>query len=167
GRGSTQFFEGMRRAAATEFARESQRLLIGPWNHDLAAPDCSDLPSKEQTCVERGALRDSLNDEMAWFDEHLKGLPRSASSGHRVSLYLTGIHKWVNLPDWPVPGARTVEMYLDGRAKKGALREEPKEAAQTASYRLDQDDPTPFADPEVDAERIPFDNAPLQDERED
>lgn len=167
GRGSTQFFEAMRQGAKTEHARASQRLLIGPWNHDLEAPDCEALPKAERLLIERGAQRDSLNDELAWFDEHLKDLPSSAACGARVTLYLTGLNKWMSFSDWPIPESRETPFYLDGRARPGELSDDIPAETRQQSYTLDPKDPTPFASAEVDAERMPFDNARIQSERDD
>ncbi|MEW5803431.1 MAG: CocE/NonD family hydrolase [bacterium] len=216
GRGSTAFFKGMRKRAATPKVREAQRLLIGAWDHDLYAPDCDDLPEEESRMIHRASARNSLNDELAWFDAHLLGIKPGPSTASRVTLYLTGIYRWLNFTDWPPPETQTAEYYLigggkaagkgagkSGGAKKGKgtgkgagmARKSgrlwpaipkgtgPKGAesssarssgagpssagSEESSYLFDPDDPTPFAHPDVDGERIPFDNAAIEEERDD
>ena len=167
GAGAVKFFDGMRRRAGTAHAREHQRLLLGPWNHDLHAPDTSALPRDESVAIERGALRDSLNDELAWFDQHLRGLPAGASGAARVVLFVTGLNRWLDLADWPVPGAEASSLYLARREDGGTLAEVPSATTATFSYRFDPDDPTPYADASVDGERQPFDAAELQASRKD
>ncbi|MEW6378494.1 MAG: CocE/NonD family hydrolase [bacterium] len=170
GRGSTAFFKGMRQRAATAEARESQRLLIGAWDHDTAAPDCEDLPEEEAAMIQRAALRSPLNDELAWFDQHLLGMDPGPSTRSRVTLYLTGLHCWMDFEDWPPPDTRPTDYYL-GAARSGrfgSLRSSaPARGPQESTYLFDPDDPTPFAHPDIDGERMPFDNAQIEEERTD
>ncbi len=167
GAGAPTCFEGMRRRARTAHGRENQRLLIGPWNHDLAAPDGSDLPADEATAIARGALRDPLNDELAWFDRYLKDLPAGRSCASRVTLFVTGLGRWADLPDWPVPGARETSLWLGEEGGRRMLADAPAAAARPWTYRFDPRDPTPYAPARVDGDRVPFDNAALQAARRD
>jgi len=81
GRGAPSFYRALREHAASEAAREEQRLLVGPWTHDLEAPYVEDLPAASRLMIERGALRDPVNDEVAWFERHLRGVRPSAPAG--------------------------------------------------------------------------------------
>ena len=183
GRGSTAFFKGMRERAATAPAREAQRLLMGAWDHDLEAPDCDALPEEDARMIHRAACRNSLNDELVWFDEHLMGIKPGLSTKSRVTLYLTGIYRWMDFEDWPPPATRTVDYYLagieTGAAKRGKagrrfgdLRPEVSNEGQGkgpewSTLLFDPDNPTPFASPDVDGEKIPFDNSAVEEERSD
>jgi putative CocE/NonD family hydrolase len=183
GRGSTAFFKGMRERAATAPAREAQRLLMGAWDHDLKAPDCDALPEEDARMIHRAACRNSLNDELAWFDEHLMGIKPGPSTKSRVTLYLTGIHLWMNFEDWPPPDTQAVDYYLagveTGAAKRGkagrkfgSLRpgisnEGQGKGQEWSTFLFDPDNPTPFASPDVDGEKIPFDNSAVEEERGD
>ncbi|MCL6583259.1 MAG: CocE/NonD family hydrolase [bacterium] len=172
GRGSTVFFKGMRQQAATAEAREAQRLLIGAWDHDLLAPDCDDLPAEEAAMIQRAALRNALNDELAWFDQHLMGIEPGPSTRSRVTIYLTGQHRWLDFEDWPPPDTQPVNYYLAAAAMAGRRfgrlqRSISATGPLESSYLFDPNDPTPFAHPDVDGERIPFDNAQIEAERTD
>jgi len=182
GRGSTAFYKGMRERAATAPAREAQRLLLGAWNHDLNAPDCNDLPEEDAMMIYRAACRNSLNDELAWFDKHLMDINPGPSTKSRVTLYLTGIYRWMDFEDWPPPNTQPVDYYLAGVGegieegdetgagkrgkagkKFGSLRLAiSSEGPEESTYLFNPEDPTPFASPDVDGEKIPFDNAALE-----
>jgi putative CocE/NonD family hydrolase len=170
GRGAPVFFNGMRHQAREEKVQEKQRLLIGPWDHDLRAPDCDDLPEYEAEFIERGALRDSLNDELAWFDHHLKGIAPGVSTKARVSLYITGIHRWYDFEDWPVPQTTCCDYVLFGgkTLHTGGLQtHQNNTVSDSATYLFDPELPTPFASADIDGERIPFNNADIEKQRDD
>lgn len=157
GRGAPVFFEAIHAV--------HRRIVIGPWNHDLDAPDCKDLPQEDAKATERAALRNTLNDEFAWFDQHLRGIHPGPSSLARASLFLTGLYQWIDLKDWPPSGAEKLELRL---GVGGVLTSNEHEALQgETSYLFDPDDPTPYASPEVDGERMPFDQAELHAKRHD
>ncbi|MFP6655816.1 MAG: CocE/NonD family hydrolase, partial [Myxococcota bacterium] len=170
GRGAPVFHSGMRARAASPDVRKKQRLLIGPWNHDLEAPDCSDVPEQEQISIERGARRDSLVDELAWFDEHLMDIAAGPSTCAPTSLYVTGLHRWMDFEQWPPPETTANEAFLGPGSdqKSGRLLDQPNDANEKPTvYVFDPEDPTPFAHEDVDAEKIPFDNSELARDRDD
>lgn len=163
GRGATQFYRGLRERM-TEDAPPA-RLLMGPWTHGLKAPYCGDLPAGEAQLIGRAAGRDELNDEFAWLDSHLRDNPPGPSTGARASLYLTGVHRWQDYEDWPPPQTRETAWFL--RAGGVLDTAAPDGTGGTTCYRFDPDDPTPYARPELGAERAPFDTAALAAARED
>lgn len=161
GRGATQFYEALRDTGNA--GSDAQKLLLGAWTHDFEAPDCTDLPDTETAMIDRAALRDPMNEEMAWFDRHLKDIPLGQSMVARVETYVTGAHRWAKFEDWPPPQAEETGFHLNDSS---LLRAAPTKAT-TRSYVFDPADPTPYGPDEIDAERIPFDNAILQGERDD
>ncbi len=170
GRGAPAFYRGLRDRISDSTMRDSQRLVIGPWDHDLNAPDCDDLPEYEAAAIERAALRDSLNDELTWFDTHLKGIDSDPSSKGRVTLFITGLNRWLDFEDFPPPDSKTVVMHLNsGKDRQsGSLQSDQIPDVLTKStYTFDPDDPTPFAHDDVDGERMPFDGSDQHRERQD
>ncbi len=165
GKGATSFFRALKQGR--DEPSNKLRLLMGPWDHHLQAPDCDDLPERDQVAIERGAARNTLNDELAWFDHHLLDIPFGASNQASVQLFITGINRWCEFASWPVPQRQTTALYLnlDGRSK--SLISKPPYYGSRCSYYFDPSDPTPFAPQEIDGERLPFDNAPLQKSRTD
>ncbi|MFM1891888.1 MAG: hypothetical protein RLZ44_965 [Pseudomonadota bacterium] len=161
GRGATQFFP----ALAGDTPR---RLLMGPWNHALKVPDCADLPAAEAQWLERAAARDELNDEFAWLDQHLRDCPPGPATAARASLFITGLYRWLDFPDWPPPHTVEQAYYLHGADRgSGRLVPAPAERGGSSAYRFDPQDPTPFAASPLHGERSPFDNAALPEARTD
>lgn len=165
GRGSTLFYGALRKEKGKN--SEKQKLLIGPWNHDLKAPDCDDLPESEMEAIERAAMRDSMNEEMAWFDHHLMGIPLGKSMGSRVEIFLTGINRWFKFKDWPLPDSERVKIYLNGDKNRRSLSPSPPTKEQVQGYKFNPLNPTPYGHEDTDAERMPFDNSQIQKERKD
>ncbi len=169
GRGSTRFYRGMRERSATSAARQKQRLVMGPWDHELKVPREMDLPAYESSQVMRGASRDPMNDEFAWFDQHLMDLPAGPATSSRVSLFISGLNRWHDFDDWPPVGCAPEDFYL-GQIAGGAgslQRSLPVGGALVSSYRFDPGDPTPFGPFAVGGGRAPFDNSAAEAARDD
>lgn len=168
-RGATRFFRAMRERAATGAARAKQRLLMGPWDHAFEAPDCTYLPPDEKVQIERGAAREALNDEFAWFDAHLMDIPPGPATRSRVTLYVTGLHQWRDFDDWPPAESHPQTWYLaaGGRAGGVLVLEPPAHGAGLSRYRFDPSTPTPFGPRDVAGARAPFDNARIETGRDD
>ena len=159
-RGATAFFDGLRKAG-----QDKLRLLIGPWNDALEAPDCSALPEVDASAIERAAKRDDLNDEFAWFDRHLRDLPAGPTTVARTTLFLTGLNCWLDFDDWPPSGTRQSALYLHAN---GALHPvAPDVVAASSVYRFDPADPTPYGPPSYRGDPVPFDTKDLAEGRDD
>lgn len=169
GRGATRFYRAMRERSVSARTRAQQRLVMGPWNHDLAAPQQIDLPASEAALVRRGAERQAINDELTWFDSHLMDIEPGPATHSQVTLYVTGVHRWMDFDDWPPGNVLQQAWHLRGTAcAMGSLDLTGKDAEPSdSSYRFDPNDPTPFGPREVGAQRAPFDQAPVEAQRDD
>jgi len=98
---------------------DKHRIMIGPWPHNMSTPfqgvsygDDSSSPIRSY--------------QIEWFDHWLKGAPEDA---HRFSpetwhvvraevdeapvhIFVMGVNRWRDEPDWPLARARTVTLYL-------------------------------------------------------
>ncbi len=91
------------------------RILIGPWPHNKAVklegvdfgPD-SDVPL-------RGI-------QMEWFDQFLKGKDTPLLSRAPVRIFVMGVNRWLDAPEWPPP-ARQERFYLESRGQANTLAE--------------------------------------------
>jgi putative CocE/NonD family hydrolase len=89
------------------------RILIGPWPHNKAVklegvdfgPD-SDVPL-------RGI-------QMEWFDQFLKGKDTPLLSRAPVRIFVMGVNRWLDAPEWPPP-ARQERFYLESRGQANTL----------------------------------------------
>lgn len=146
GRGSVLAYCAMGGAAG------GQRLLIGPWEHLLAAPPLDDLPEHEQALVARAALRDAFTDELAWFEQHLKDQPaRSASA----EIFVTGAWQWIEATVWPPQGETTSTWHLT--ADGGLTPDNPKRGKR--EYHFDPANPNPVKSEHFPVEPAPYNTA--------
>ena len=60
-----------------------------------------------------------LAQELQFLDYHLKELDNGYSSQSPVNVFLMGENRWLDLEDWPPPGAQMQEWFLtsDGSAR--------------------------------------------------
>jgi len=106
---------------ALRSAGRNVRLTIGPWSH--SSP---------------GTIAASLRDGLEWFDGHL-GEGSGRPPRNVVRLYVMGVRRWVEFPDWPPPSEEQL-WYLGGG---GSLRRSPPGDVPPDRYRYDPADPTP------------------------
>ncbi|MEJ2143386.1 MAG: CocE/NonD family hydrolase [Gammaproteobacteria bacterium] len=128
------------------------------------------MPEEEATQIARAASRDELNDEFAWFDEHLMDITPGPSTRARTSLYITGVYQWFEFDDWPPTETHSTPYYLvvDEHDRNGHLQRVAADGiSNCSSYRFDPDQPTPFWAKETVLDRSPFDNASLEQQRND
>ena len=152
-------YQTMSREAATEPARQGQRLIIGPrphgWNQSSTVGDLDFGPAAmigaEQLLLE-------------WFDHWLKDGP--APRGKPIRIFVMGENVWREEAQWPLPDTRYTDYFLqpDGSLATTAATE----SGGTLAYTYDPADPAPtlggnIMEPTL---RGPHDQRPL-DDRED
>ena len=146
-------FTTMEKEAATQRARENQRLVIGPWVHGWNKRNAGELDFGATAEIDEEAL------QLAWFDHWLKDKPLSDNA--KVRIFVMGDNAWRDEEEWPLARAQATPYYL---AEGGLIRlEAPTEGEANLSYRYDPLDPVPtlggnIMRPEL---RGPFDQAPL------
>lgn len=109
-KGTLNNYVGLRSRAATEFARENQRLVLVPWGH-VTAPmtQVGDLWLGPQASAEAAAIPEQT---MAWMDKFVRGLPTQNRA--RVTVFVLGANKWRTSSDWPLPESVPTRWYLNG-----------------------------------------------------
>lgn len=113
-RGSIENFIGMRKSAATDEARQGQRLLVGPWAH---APTSAEGKVGDVTFGTQ-AVYDGQQMLLEWADYTLKGELNSYASAAPVRIFVMGDNVWRDEQDFPLARARETRYYL--HATKGA-----------------------------------------------
>lgn len=139
---TVDLFLGMREKGRTERARNSQRLIVGPWTHT------NDLTRKTGD-IDFGpeAEVDYFSLIVPWFDYWLKGVQNGVMDTAPVRLFVMGANKWRDEEEWPLSRARATDFYLGsgGRANTpmgdGALSLEPQSDGTSDSYTYDPRDP--------------------------
>jgi putative CocE/NonD family hydrolase len=132
-------------AAMTAAGRPGQRLLMGPWGHQVNA-------GRRLGEVDFGASSVvDLEGVMAGFlEEIVRG--REAAEPHApVRAFLMGANEWLDLPAWPPPDSVERALYLDSgghansRFGDGRLGVSPPPAGSPSDQWLhDPDRPVPF-----------------------
>ncbi len=152
--GTLRNFEGMTSKAATERARRSQRLVVGPWGHQV---------NKTQKLgeVDFGpqALIDLEGTELRFLDYFLKGEENGVAHEPPVSIFVMGMNQWRVEREWPPSRATYAKYFLHsgGRANSlfgdGTLNATRPLAEPSDSYTYDPVRPVPFI-MDVSAEQI-------------
>jgi putative CocE/NonD family hydrolase len=104
-------FTGMASSAGSPFARNNQRIVIGPWDHlGWGRPDSPAAPMLKQI----GPVANSPINELmlAWWDRFLKGIDNGVSNGPTVNYFEMGANVWKSAAAWPLPGTQWTKYYL-------------------------------------------------------
>jgi putative CocE/NonD family hydrolase len=144
--GGIENFVGMRKHAATQTARDGQRLVVGPWLH-LGGW------SQKQGAIDFGpeAANPIQAMQFRWFDYWLKGTQNGVDKEPKVRLFVMGANKWRTANEWPVEGTQFREFYLHSKggantsSGNGTLdNAKPTETTpQPDKYKYDPKDPVP------------------------
>jgi putative CocE/NonD family hydrolase len=118
------------------------RVLIGPWPHNMSVP----LPEGHFGSQTGAPIR---RYQIEWFDQWLMGKDSELLSEPPVKLFVMGANEWRDLHEWPPAEARPRRFFLDsaGQANTGAgdgslADRSPARPAQDR-YTFDPRDPVP------------------------
>ena len=144
-------FIGMTTRGGTPEARASQRLLMGPWGHQI------NTKSKlGEVDFGQAALIDLRGEQVRWFDRWLKGNGSDAPEGQAnddtpVRIFVMGRNDWRDEQEWPLARTQWTRYYLHsgGRANSrygdGSLSPTAPTADEPADgYHYDPARPVPF-----------------------
>jgi putative CocE/NonD family hydrolase len=141
-------FLGIQGRGRSEAARRGQRLVIGPWIH---GPKAVGVRQVGELDFGPEAEHDFKAFSCAWFDHWLKGADNGAMDGPAVRVFLMGPNRWLDLAEWPPPGAVATPLYLreGGDRDAGSLNNgrltfaPPPEAERPDSFVYDPAAPVP------------------------
>jgi putative CocE/NonD family hydrolase len=138
-------FGGMVERGGSDDARRHQKLLIGPWPHQVnSTSKLGEVDFGPQGTIDlRGYY-------LRFFDRWLKGEGNGVDTEPPVHIYIMGDNRWYDAESWPLPGTDFTAFYLhsggeanskagDGTLSTSAPGEEPAD-----SYRYDPARPVPF-----------------------
>jgi putative CocE/NonD family hydrolase len=146
-------FQGMVERAPTPEARKNQKMLIGPWIHQV---------NRSRTIgeVDFGptALIDLEGYQARWFDRWLRQNENGIDTEPPVRIFVMGENRWRDENEWPLARTQTTSFYLhsggkansrfgDGTLSTTAPADEPPD-----KYRYDPARPTPFITDEVSSQ---------------
>lgn len=182
--GTLKNYLGLKQRARTEKARQSQKLIIGPWVHGPA-----NINNQVAGEFDFGpeAARDFNELRLPWFDHWLKGLDNGITEGPPVRIFVMGRNAWRDEMDWPLPDTRWANYYLHSgpsgsivSLNDGALSPSPPEGSEhPASLVYDPYQPIPtlggntlgipggvYDQRQVEARCLTFTSEPLSEELE-
>ena len=146
--GALNGYQALRQRAATPQARQSQKLLVGPWAHirPYTAPtsrDTGDIDFGEAARIE---LHEHL---LRWFDYWLKDRQTGILAEPPVTLFVMGENRWRSEQEWPLARTHYTRYYLHGetpantRHGGGGLSSVPPGDEPPDSYVYDPAHPVP------------------------
>ncbi|MDR3703565.1 MAG: CocE/NonD family hydrolase [Candidatus Sulfopaludibacter sp.] len=109
------------------------RILIGPWPHNMSVPF-------EGVNFGPGAVVPVRSLQLEWFDQWLMGKDTPVLSSPPVRVFLMGDNRWLEDRAWPPERARVQSLYLGG---EGALGNQPPRHAAGDRYVFDPNHPVP------------------------
>lgn len=140
-------FKGMTQNAPTDFARRNQKLIMGPWIHQINS-------STKIGDVEFGpdAIIDLKGYQLKWFDRWLKDEPNPIDQEKPVKIFVMGRNEWVEEAEWPLPNTQWTHYYIHSKTQAnsrfgdGVLSIEPPKEGEGAmdEYTYDPANPVPF-----------------------
>ncbi|HET7577770.1 MAG TPA: CocE/NonD family hydrolase [Bacillales bacterium] len=147
-------FSGMTRNAASEKARNSQKLLMGPWPHQInSSTKLGDFDFGPDSQIDLSAY------ELKWFDHWLKDEENGIDKEKSARIFVMGANQWVDEDQWPLANTQWTKYYLNsnGRANSrfgdGRLTtEQPQTQSEKDQYIYDPKHPVPFITEMVSAQ---------------
>jgi hypothetical protein len=109
--GTIDNFSGMQSRARSAQARQSQKMILGPWHHGPLAVGQSkfgDFDFGPEAVDDFNTLR------LPWYDYWLKGTDTGIMDGPPVRYFRMGSNDWRTAAQWPPEGSSTVRLYLGG-----------------------------------------------------
>jgi putative CocE/NonD family hydrolase len=114
-RGSLRNYIGMRAHAHTQWARDHQHLIIGPWIHDGPMNGKSgDVDFGQVSAIDESTAM------LDWYNELFQKRPEKPDKPVRI--FVMGINEWRSEDDWPLARTNYTRYYLRsaGRANSSS-----------------------------------------------
>ena len=137
-------FNAMVQHGATSKARTQQRILVGPWSHEV--PESTRMGDLD---FGGDSLLDMREQERRWFDWQLKGTTGGIADEPPIRIFVTGANRWRFEQEWPLARTRYEAFYLHsgGRANSlagdGSLTPDPPENEPPDQFTYDPAEPVP------------------------
>ena len=139
-RGSIRNYLGLREQAATQEAREGQRLLVGPWAHAATSPE----GKIGDVVFGPAAVLDMAATIAEWFDYALQDVQngsRASASASSSWATTSGATRTSFLS--PAPGRRGSISRSEGGRATGVLTEKAPRKSPPSEYEYDPANPVP------------------------
>ena len=170
-RESVDNFMLMRNKARDPGTRAKQRLVLGPWDHGtIGKSKVADIDFGPAAALDIASIQQD------WFDRHLKEDASARWAPFPPVMYFSmGDNRWRESDNWPPPGAKPTEFFLQSKGKANSRkgdgmlsREAPAGIQPDDTFMADPSKPVP-ACPVTPARPLkaavwgPVDQGPLED----
>lgn len=139
-------FSGMVNHGRTPETRRSQKILIGPWPHNIYEQSTK----TGQMDFGPNSLVDLRAPELRWFDYWLKGIDNGIMDEPPIRLFVMGENVWRDEHEWPLARTEFTKYYLHSRGgagrlvSDGVLSPEPPAGEEPVDrYPYDPENPVP------------------------
>ena len=138
-------FHGMTHTSKDKKSKTQQRLLMGPWSHQVnSSTKVGEIDFGEDALI-------NMNDyQLKWFDFYLKNKTNGQENSAPVEIFVMGDNEWREEYEWPLKRTEWTKYYLNsgGRANSrfgdGTLQTQIPEQSETDQYEYNPADPVPF-----------------------
>ena len=137
-------FNAVTKEGGTDAARSQQRILVGPWTHDV--PECTRMGDLD---FGEASLLDIREEERRWFDWQLKNITGGIADEPPIRIFVSGLNGWRFENEWPIGGTKYEHYYLhsNGRANSlvgdGILDQDPSGNEPPDCFAYDPREPVP------------------------
>jgi putative CocE/NonD family hydrolase len=115
--GSLRNYAGLKTRAATEQARNGQRLLVVIGGHAGSGRKIGELDfGPEAGKFEEGDVT------LRWYDFLFKGLQNDFATGKPVRIFVMGLNQWREEDDWPIARAKTTKYFLHAQTSANSSK---------------------------------------------
>lgn len=130
-------FVGMRNVAPSELVRQAQRLVMGPWPHNVnESTKIGDVDFGHDSVVDLRGM------QLRFFNRWLKNEQNGVDDESPISIFVMGENKWREEATWPLDLTEYTPWYL---RKNSLLTKEAPDADETQStYLYNPEYPVPF-----------------------
>ncbi len=121
--------------------RRKQKLMIGPWIHDMGKRKFDELDFGEAADLNDSELM------MRWFDNQLKGIDNGIMQEPPVKIFVMGKNIWRFENEWPLARTNYQNFYFHSNGKAnsssgdGSLHIKPPDSEPVDGYLYDPADP--------------------------
>ena len=126
-------YQGLRDRGGSETARTGQRLMIGPWPHQMSGRQYGEWDFGPDADLSL------LHYQRRFTDLWLRDIDDGIADDPPVMLFVMGHNRWMHFTDWPVPEAQEQRWHL----RVGGLSQEGPGAEPPDRYRYDPEAPAP------------------------
>jgi len=120
-----------------------QKLLIGPWIHNMGRQEIGELDFGEESAFKSTEIR------LRWFDSQLKGLDNGIMEEPPVKIFVMGINQWRHENEWPLARTDYRNYYFHSRGNAntlegdGRLVTKPSKKDSQDKFDYHPEDPVP------------------------